>query len=96
MPTAPEGFEKVPSWKVTAEMLRCWGFPVKEVGQVCGSKTVLVEGDDHNEALRKAIRAGFAVLRSTPDSERTWTVPKERGFDAEVGAWFMRIKRVEV
>lgn len=64
---------KIPSWQVTDEQLESFGFPVEVVGKVCGSRTVMKQGDVRGIAIHKAWAAGFVKIESEPvDRNNTW------------------------
>ena len=68
-PTPPPGHVKVRSCLVTREMLREWGFSVRDCPTGHGTVTT---GLDFGVATHRAWEAGFVVLSSFKDHERTW------------------------
>ena len=71
MRKAPEGFEPVPSWAVTADMLRSWGFPVRSVEKSMGEVWEVHAGAKLHEAKHAAFCAGFVnVSPCLPEAER--------------------------
>ena len=69
MPTPPEGHVKVRSCNVTREMLREWGFEVRDCRTGHGTITA---GPEFSQARHAAWLAGFTVLSGHREHERTW------------------------
>jgi hypothetical protein len=104
MAVAPEGFEAVPSWAVSAEQLRAWGFPVREVVHSMGSEHVVREGVfSFSQARHAAWAAGFVEVRSMPAAERERrsaarlvAAAEQEVHRAESLAWALANRRVRV
>lgn len=69
LPTPPAGHVPVRSCLVTREQLRAWGFPVRDCPTGHGTIT---DGPDIAVATMAAWRAGFVVISTHRDHERTW------------------------
>lgn len=69
-PMPPEGHVKVRSCDVTREMLREWGFPCRDCPTGHGTITT---GPSFESARHEAWGAGFTILSSHREHERTWT-----------------------
>lgn len=96
VPHAAEGFEKVASWKVTAAMLRGWGFAVRETEKVMGTTVVVREGLDLNLAKHLASQTGWTFTAFATDEEREElrkASAKSTTVDLVALAWFESVRR---
>ena len=65
-PTPPANWTQVPSWQVTRELLRSWGFAVAS----CPTSHEEHKGQEFGKARHAAWAAGWVVLASEPEAER--------------------------
>lgn len=92
-PAFPHEGPKVPSWMVTADVLRRWGFPVQ--GEAIFHEGS-VKGEKFAVAFSRACRAGLVAQVSRPEAVAAARLAAWRSslkVDPEVVAWFESIRR---